>query len=129
VVDNIGLITPITYKVRPVGETGYETSDALNLRIESQPIPLPEPRINSENSVVTLQYPDMSPGHTGRVRWIGIASHDTPVQLLDTRPEEYDIPLAWVNENRGKQVLINYTVQLSSDGRLLFSQVLRKAIS
>lgn len=126
VVDVIGRAAAITYTVKLADGTTVGTSAELPLRVDPQPFDLVPPTISAGNRVVTVAYPGMNTPHTGRVRWSGVVTHDTAEQYLDTRPENFDIPASWVNENRGRDVLINYTVYRSDGNHFLFSRVLRK---
>jgi hypothetical protein len=128
VVDVIGRSANITYTVTLANGTGVGTSAALVLSVDPQAYDLIAPVISADNSIVTLQYPGMNVPHTGRVRWQGVVKHDTQEQNLDTRPEQFRIPLSWVTENRGREVLINYSVYRGDGRHFMFSRVLRKQL-
>jgi hypothetical protein len=126
VIDVIGRSASINYTVTLANGTVVGTSPALPLQVDPQAYDLVPPVISADNRKVTLHYTDMHSPHTGRVRWEGVVKHDTNEQDLDTRPEEFDIPTTWVTENRGREVLINYTVYRGEGRHLIFSRVLRK---
>ncbi|MCI8208396.1 hypothetical protein AUC61_02505 [Pseudomonas sp. S25] len=128
VVDVIGRSATMTYTVTLANGTVAGPSDALTLSVDTQTYDLIPPVISADNSIVTLRYTDMHAPHTGRIRWEGIVKHDTDEQDLDTRPEEFRIPINWVTENRGREVLINYTVYRGEGRHLIFSRVLRKTL-
>ncbi len=66
-------------------------------------------------------------GYSVRVRWTGTTTRDTETQAVTTgQSNTFDIPTAWITENRGKTVLINYSiVRTNSSEQRMFSQVLR----
>ncbi|HEX8540655.1 MAG TPA: hypothetical protein VF671_03025 [Pseudomonas sp.] len=126
VVDVIGRAASIDYTVTLGNGTVVGPSVVLPLKVDAQPLDLVPPTITSDNRIVTVLYPGMNTPQTGRARWSGVVAHDTGEQNLDTRPENFDIPSAWISENSGREVLINYTVYRNDGQHLLFSRVLRK---
>lgn len=126
VVDAIGRTVPITYTVRLADGTSVGTSAVLALVIAPQAFDLVPPTISANNLIVTVTYPGMNTPHTARVRWQGVKTHDTGEQNLDTRAEEFEIHASWISENKGREVLINYTVYRNDGHHFLFSRVLRK---
>lgn len=126
VVDVIGRSALIEYTVYRGGVL-MATSAKFTLRVSPQPIDLPAPRISANNQVVSVTYPALASGQSARVRWTGVVVHDTGHQNVVTgRVEQFNIPAAWITENRGKTVLINYSVLRRIPGEtLLFSRVWR----
>lgn len=76
---------------------------------------------------MTVRYPAMANGYQARVRFSGIITRRTQWQDMKTGvTAEFSIPADWVSENKGKTVLINYSVnQIGIDEQSQFSQVLR----
>ncbi len=58
---------------------------------------------------------------------MGVTTRDTETQDVTTgQANVFNIPSAWISENSGKTVLINYSiVRKNSSEQRMFSQVLR----
>lgn len=105
-------------------------SPTLVLNIDAQQMEMPPPRFNPQpghdSDAVSILSPDQQNGHTGRVRWHGVRVYDTEEQHLTRGTAEYfQIPRAYVEENRGREVLVNYTIYRGNNERFRFSRVLR----
>lgn len=126
VVDAIGRTVPITFYVKS-GENPEEVSARLDLAIEAQPFDLPAPTIDATATKVSFTFTGIQPGtHTLRMRWAGVAVRDTPVQqVIGSGEQTFTVPAAWVDENRGRTVLISVAVGNNAGGRYMFSRVLR----
>lgn len=125
VVDNIGRSVVVGYSVKEKGIGETIESDRLTLHIDPQAVdPLPAPSYS--NLKVNVNYGGET-GYTVRVRWAGVTTHDTENQdVTSGQANVFDIPSAWVSENSGKTVLINYSiVRKNSNEQRMFSQVLR----
>lgn len=125
VVDNIGRSVEVGYSVKEKGVGETIESARLTLHIDPQAVhPLPAPSYS--NSKVSVNYGGET-GYTVRVRWVGVTTHDTESQdVTSGQANVFDIPSAWVSENSGKPVLINYSiVRKNSNEQRMFSQVLR----
>jgi hypothetical protein len=72
----------------------------------------------------------MTSGYHARVRLAGGVTRKTAWQDLETGvTAEFAIPAEWIEENLGKTVLINYSVNRPGiDEHSQFSQVLRVAL-
>lgn len=124
VIDAIGRSVQVRYLVNGT------PSPTLVLNIDSQGMEMPPPRFNPQpgrdSDAVSILSPDQQTGHTGRVRWQGVREYDTDERHLTRGKVEYfQIPRAYVEENRGKEVLVNYTIYRGNDEQLRFSRVLR----
>ncbi|SEO75804.1 hypothetical protein [Pseudomonas sp. NFACC39-1] len=127
VIDNVGRSVEVGYSVKEKGVGETIESDRLTLHIDPQAIdPLPAPIYVDSNSKVAVLYGGET-GYTVRVRWTGVVTRDTETQDVKTGfGNVFDIPSAWITENRGKTVLINYSiVRKNSTEQRMFSQVLR----
>ena len=64
---------------------------------------------------------------SGQAYRVGVTTHDTEHQdVTSGQANVFDIPSAWVSENSGKHVLINYSIaRKNSNEQRMFSQVLR----
>lgn len=124
VIDAIGRSVEVRYLVNGT------PSPTLVLDIDRQGMEMPPPRFNPQpgrdSDAVSILSPDQQTGHTGRVRWQGVRKYDTDERHLTRGEVEYfQIPRAYVEENRGKEVLVNYTIYRGDDEQLRFSRVLR----
>ncbi|UZE16584.1 hypothetical protein LOY70_22215 [Pseudomonas sp. B21-054] len=125
VIDNIGRSVEVGYSVKEKGIGEAIESDKLTLHIDPQAVhPLPAPSYSA--SKVTVDYGGQT-GYTVRARWVGVTTRDTETQDVTTgQANVFDIPSAWITENQGKTVLINYSVvRTGSSEQRMFSQVLR----
>lgn len=127
VIDVIGRSANVWYTVkRPPSPTEY-ISAIKRVVVLPQEFELPAPTINANRTIVTVQRGNLHTNFTVEVRWIGVREHETPHQTLKNENHlDFSIPTSWVDENRGKRVLINYSVRLANDdGRYRFSRILR----
>ncbi|WP_148051251.1 hypothetical protein [Pseudomonas brassicacearum] len=125
VIDNLGRSVEVGYSVKEKGIGEAIESDKLTLHIDPQAVhPLPAPNYSAPK--VTVDYGGET-GYTVRARWVGVTTRDTETQDVTTgQANVFDIPSAWINENSGKTVLINYSiVRKGSSEQRMFSQVLR----
>lgn len=127
VLDNIGLPVEVNYSVKEVPGGATEESKKLTLFIEPQTLILPEPTISS--STVTVNFGGDA-GYQVRVRWTGSVTRETEWQAVNSNvANRFTIAQSWFDENRGRTVLINYSVKSTAGVTpLMFSHVLRLAI-
>lgn len=127
VIDAIGGIATVNYSVRPKPNEPLLISKSLTLNVDQQMFDLSEPRLSADRKNVTVKFLNMTPGYTVRVRWHGVIVRDTETQpIQNTSSMTFNIPTAWITENAGKTVLINYSVHRSgSNDNLMFSRLLR----
>lgn len=127
VVDAIGSTVPVSFTVRTFPGGPLHRSQSLRLTIDAQAFVLTPPRLTPDLSTVTVRYPGMATGYQARVRLAGIETRKTDWQDLKTgATAEFSIPQSWIQENIGKTVLINYSVNRPDvDENSMFSQVLR----
>lgn len=130
VVDSIGSIVPVSFTVRTFPKGPLHRSIPLQLTVDAQDFALPPPRLTPDQTTVTVRYPQMAGGQIARVRLAGVVTHRTAwMQMKTGITAEFTIPPSWIEENQGKTVLINYSVNRSSPNELSqFSQVLRVAL-
>ena len=125
VIDNIGRSVNVSYSVKANGVGESHNSASLILYIDPQAVdPLPPPTYSA--SVVSATYAGEA-GDTIKLRWAGTTTHDTATQtVIPGKPNTFSIPSAWITENSGKKVFINYSIKRSSTGsNLMFSHILR----
>lgn len=129
VIDSIGSTVSVNYSVVLTPGGTLLPSKILTLRVLPQPLDLVAPTINATNTTVSVAYGASLTSHTIVVRWAGVVEHRTSIQNPPSNGgiTRFTIPSAWVTENRGKQVLINYSVGVGGSP-LIFSQLLRKVM-
>ena len=127
VVDSIGSTVPVSFTVRTYPNGPLHRSDPLSLAVDAQVFVLPPPRLTPDQTTVTVRYPAMASGYQARVRFGGVITRRTQWQDMRTGiTAEFSIPASWVSANKGKTVLINYSVNRPGiDEQSQFSQVLR----
>ncbi|MHC8342974.1 hypothetical protein [Pseudomonas sp. RT6P73] len=127
VIDAIGTKVPVSYTVRNFPKGPLHRSKALPLAVDPQAFDLTAPRLTADRTRVTVRYPGMTTGYHARVRITGVETRETAWQELNTdMTAEFLIPRTWIDENEGKPVLINYSVNQSRvDENSQFSKVLR----
>lgn len=125
VIDAIGTTVPVTFSVKRDANP-IEHSGTLNLQVEAQSLSLPAPTIDAGKTQVTVSFPGAVSTHNVQVRWAGVVVRDTERQtVVPGRANLFQIPAAWVSENAGKTVAVNYAVGTTSGARYQFSKVLR----
>ncbi|VVE08608.1 hypothetical protein PIN31115_02493 [Pandoraea iniqua] len=126
VLDAIGSTVPVTFSVKR-GSGPIEISDALNLRVQGTPLPMPT--INAGRTQVTVLYGTQVVGQTTRVRWEGRVVRDTELQaVVPGLANIFSIPAGWVSESAGTTVFITYAIGTTASDPYLFSRVLRVAL-
>jgi hypothetical protein len=130
VVDAIGSSVAISYTVRVYPKGPLHRSPVFSLAVDPQQFVLTPPRLTPERTTVTVRFPGMTLGYHARVRLAGVVIRKTAWQDLETGvTAEFAIPAEWIEENLGKTVLINYSVNRPGiDEHSQFSQVLRVAL-
>lgn len=127
VVDSIGSTVPVSFTVRTYPNGPLHRSDPLNLVVDAQVFILPPPRLTPDQTTVTVHYPAIASGYQARVRLGGVVTHRTAWQNMQNGViAEFSIPNTWIEENKGKIVLINYSVhRTNAVEQSQFSLVLR----
>lgn len=131
VVDMIGRTVTITYTVTLANGSSGGTSPPLYLGIDPQSQDLAPPRISVGSQTAIVQYTGMSSAQTVRVAWWGVVSRVTEeLTGSNSGTLSFNIPASWINENAGREVLVNYTTHRigSGEGTLEFSRVLRHRV-
>lgn len=126
VIDVIGSTVDVNYSVVVTPGAPIQASKIYQLSVKRQPLNLVAPTINGTRDNVRVDYPGSLTSHTIVVRWLGVTEHSTAIK----HPEQngyyvnFSIPATWVSENRGRTVLVNYSVGVGNNP-LIFSQILR----
>ncbi|WP_297842934.1 hypothetical protein [Pseudomonas sp.] len=126
VIDSIGRLVDVNYSVVEYTGGPIIASRILSLNVLPQALNLVAPTINAGNTTVSVAYASSLTSHTIAVRWRGVTDRNTAVQHPPSNGgvTQFTIPSQWVTENRGRRVLINYSVGVG-DNSLIFSQLLR----
>lgn len=126
VIDSIGRLVDVNYSVVETPGGVLLPSKILNLNVLPQAFDLVAPTINGNHSTVYVAYVGSLTTHTIAVRWRGVTDRNTGVQRPPTNggTTQFTIPSSWVTENRGRRVLVNYSVGVGNNP-LIFSQLLR----
>jgi hypothetical protein len=128
VVDCIGRGAEIWYTVRLPNTTQDLPSRDLNITVTPQSLRLAEPTLNGDKSNLRTPYPSPIDKYTVRIAFFGVNTHYGP-EVQITSPTEYTnhpVPRAWLDENRGKTVMFNFTLRKTGAGeRIIFSWYLR----
>ena len=130
VVDAIGSTVRVSFTVRRIPNGPLHRSEALLLAVDPQKFVLTPPRLTPDQTTVTIRYTGMATGYHARVRVAGVVTRKTEWQDLKTGiTAEFSIPAIWIAENKGRTVLINYSVNRPGiNEHSQFSQVLRVAL-
>ncbi|MFJ2995243.1 hypothetical protein [Pandoraea sp. NPDC087047] len=129
VLDAIGSAVVVTFTVQRGAQQPIEWSLPLNLRVQGTALPAPTIAVSGTTATVTVTYPSQATGQRVHVRWQGTVVHDTEQQSVTPgTPNVFHIPPAWVSQNSGKMVYINYAVGTTSGDPYLFSRTLRKQL-
>lgn len=127
-IDTIGQTAMLSFSVTHPDNV-KEQSAILSLAIEGQSLTLGSPDISDDYRTATVSYSGMKSTDTIQLRWQGITTHDTESTSGSSKGSvNFAIPAEWVNENKGREVLANYTVRTSSNAQLQFSQYQRVTI-
>ncbi|ROM87123.1 hypothetical protein BK652_02820 [Pseudomonas brassicacearum] len=126
VVDSVGLTVPVSYTVKKGGVGETQTSAVLYLAVDPQALDLPAPGYSAGTVII---YSPAPAGSTLRVRAMGQSILDTGSQLVTAgQANRFVLDPAWVAQNRGRTVLINYSVFTNLSPQWLFSRVLRVSL-
>ncbi len=124
VIDATGANVQIAYSVLDSDENTQD-SQITNLSIERQPLRLPIAHINLSTPVVTIRYPEMNDTQEVNLHWYGSTNRNFGSQKANNAGVIFfDIPQEWINEERGNNVYLIYSVEISPGERNIFSRVL-----
>ncbi|MBD0686318.1 MULTISPECIES: hypothetical protein [unclassified Pseudomonas] len=128
VVDCIGTGAAVMYTVRLPGTTTDIPSPRLNLTVTAQKHRLPEPTLDSSKTNLRAYHPMFSTAHTARVALFGVTvryGQEIPI-TPNTSQTDLRVDPAWISENRGRPIMINWTLRETGTGTpIVFSWFLR----
>ncbi|MEX1827188.1 hypothetical protein [Luteibacter sp. CQ10] len=129
VLDVIGGEATIRYYVRKSADGPWSLSEAFRLKVQAQPIALSAPTFERTPTgwTVTVTAPPLASGDAVSARVAGVADRDTSPQASMTGDTlDLLIPDAWLTENAGQAIYVNYSVVRPSLGtQYIFSKVTR----
>lgn len=117
----------VTYGVRLPGTTEDKTSRDLDLAFTEQKHLLGQPTISSDRTNLRVYYPTLEAPYRVRMALHGVTTrYSDEVDIIDPSYTNFPIPAAWITENRGKNVMFNYTLKRTRTSEpLIFSWCLR----
>ncbi|TWC24625.1 hypothetical protein FBY06_103344 [Pseudomonas sp. SJZ085] len=128
VVDCIGTGAAVMYTVRLPGTITDLPSARLNLTVTAQKHRLPEPTLDSSKTNLRAYHPMFSTAHSARVALFGVTvryGQEIPI-TPNTSQTDLRVDPAWISENRGRPIMINWTLRETGTGTpIVFSWFLR----
>jgi hypothetical protein len=117
----------VTYTVRLPGTTDDKPSRDLNLAFTEQKHLLGQPTINTDRTNLRVYYPTLEAPYRVRMALHGVTTrYSDEVDIVNESYTNFPIPAAWITENRGKDVMFNYTLKRTGTSEpLIFSWCLR----
>lgn len=117
----------VTYTVRLPGTTEDKTSRDLDLAFTEQKHLLGQPTISSDRTNLRVYYPTLEAPYRVRMALHGVTTrYSDEVDIVNESYTNLPIPAAWITENRGKDVMFNYTLKRTGTSEpLIFSWCLR----
>jgi hypothetical protein len=127
VVDSIRSNAKVSYTVQLPGTTTDVPSKELDLRITAQKHALPEPTLNAAKTNLRIYYPTLEATYKYRIALHGVTTrYGDELYIGQANYTDVAVPSAWLTENRGKDVLFNYTLKrVGSTDPIIFSWCLR----
>lgn len=128
VVDCIGTGAEISYTVRLPGTTSDIPSKKLNITVTRQKYSLPEPTLDASKTNLRIYHPQLSTPHTARMALFGVVTRYGEEISITANTSQTDLSVdpAWITENRGHSIMINWTLRETGAGTpLVFSWFLR----
>ena len=128
VVDCIGKGARIWYTVRLPNTTQDLPSRDLNITVTAQSLDLGEPTLNDDKTNLRTSYPSLVGQYSVRMAFFGVNTHYGPEVPITSPPyyTNHPVPRAWLDENRGKTVMLNFTLRKTGTGEpIIFSWCLR----
>jgi hypothetical protein len=128
VVDCIGTGAEISYTVRLPGTATEVLSKKLDITVTPQKYTLREPTLNGSKTNLRAYHPALSTPHTARVALFGVTTHygeEIPI-AAGTSQTDLAVPPAWIAENQGSPIMVNWTLRETGAGApIIFSWLLR----
>lgn len=124
VIDCIGANATIRYTVVRPPSTEVHTSLALSLTVMGHSGAVQAPEINRpDNNKLTIQF--ATDYYTAQARFIGLTTVESGYMSFHGKAVEIYIDQTWLNANRGRPVLFNWSLKRYDNPKIFFSQLLR----
>lgn len=124
VIDCIGANATIRYTVVRPPSTEVHTSLALSLTVMGHSGVIAAPTINRpDNNNLRVQF--VSDYYSAQARFIGLTTVESPIKKFDGSYINFPIDEAWLNANRGRPVLFNWSLKRFGNSQIFYSQILR----
>jgi hypothetical protein len=130
VIDSIGSNVKVSYTVRLPGTTTDVPSKVLDLQITAQKHALPEPTLNAAKTNLRIYYPTLEATYKHRIALHGVTTrYGAETYIVQANYTDVAVPSAWLTENQGKDVMINFTLKrVNSTELIIFSWCLRVSL-
>lgn len=128
VVDCIGTGAEVRYTVRLPGTATDIPSRDLDITVTPQKHALREPTLDGSKTNLRAYHPVLSTPHTARMALFGVtARYGDEIRITaGTSQTDLAVPPAWIAENRGRPIMVNWTLkETGTDTRIIFSWFLR----
>lgn len=128
VVDCIGTGAEVYYTVRAPGTTTDIPSRDLDITVTPQKYTLREPTLDGSKTNLRAYHPALLTAHTARMALFGVtARYGEEIRITaGTSQTDLSVPPAWIAENRGKPIMVNWTLRETGTGTpIIFSWFLR----
>lgn len=128
VVDCIGTGAEISYTVRLPGTTTDIPSKNLDITVTAQMHLLREPTLNDSKTNLRAYHPTLGMPHTARAALFGVTTHyGEEIRITPgTSQTDLAIPPSWIAENRGRLIMVNWTLrETGTNTPIIFSWFLR----
>lgn len=128
VVDCIGTGAEVSYTVRLPGGTTDIPSKDLNLTVTPQKHMLREPTLDASKTNLRAYHPPLLTPHKARMALFGVTTrYGEEISITaGTSQTDLAVPPAWIAENRGKPIMINWTLrETGTNAPIVFSWFLR----
>lgn len=104
----------------------WVVSQSRYFSVERQSLdPLTRPRLDRGSRWVQITYPQWQPSHKVRLRGFTMTGHeDLGWKPMTGGTAQFEIPLSWFQQNRGKQVWLNYALEAVTGSDYQFSRLL-----
>lgn len=124
IIDCIGANATIRYTVARPPSNEVRTSQALSLTVMGHSGAIAAPTTNSpDNNNLRVQF--VSDYYSAQARFIGLTTVESPIKEFDGRDINFTINQAWLNANRGRPVLFNWSLKRYGNNQIFYSQILR----
>ncbi|WP_456292004.1 Ig-like domain-containing protein [Pseudomonas sp. AK106] len=124
VIDCIGVNATIKYTVVRPPSNEVHRSLALSLTVMGHSGAIAAPTINSpDNNNLRVQF--ATDYYSAQARFIGLTTVESPIKQFNGNYINFTIDQTWLNANRGRPVLFNWSLKRFGNSQIFYSQILR----